>query len=88
MTSRAPCNTHPEEGINPAKFDVSTTSSFEGVKTDRHTDRIALYMFCCRFSRVFYDDIICKKNGFLVSIFKYIDQLNNMHFVNKIASNL
>ena len=30
--------------INRAKFDVSALSSFGGVKKDRHTNRIALYI--------------------------------------------
>ena len=30
--------------INRAKFDACTYSSFRGVETDRHTDRIALYI--------------------------------------------
>ena len=44
VTSQTPYDTHPEEVINRAKFDISTSSSFGGVKTDRHTDRIALYV--------------------------------------------
>ena len=39
-----PYDIHPEEVIEPTKFDFSTPSSFDGVKTDRQTDRIALYI--------------------------------------------
>ena len=39
VTSRTPLGLPP----NRAKFDVSTPSSFGGVKTDTQTNRIALY---------------------------------------------
>ena len=43
MTSSTPYDTHHGVVTNRAKFDASTSSTFIGVKTDRHTDRIALY---------------------------------------------
>ena len=44
MPSRIPYATHHGVVINRAKFDVCTHRSFRGVKTDRHTDGIALYV--------------------------------------------
>ena len=43
MTPSTPDDTHSGMVISRAKSYVSTSSSFGGVKTDRHTDRIALY---------------------------------------------
>ena len=34
-----PCDTHHEVVINRTKFDVCTSSSLRGVKTDTQTDR-------------------------------------------------
>ena len=47
MVSRT-YDTHPEEAINCAKFDVCTPSSFEGVDADRHTHspNCTLYISC------------------------------------------
>ena len=42
MTSQASYDTHPGLVINRAKFDVFTSSGIGGIKTDTHTDRIAL----------------------------------------------
>ena len=46
MTSRTLYDAHPEEIIDPAKFDVCTSSSFGGVKAHvrsyTRTDRIVL----------------------------------------------
>ena len=49
--------------INRAKFDACTSSSFRGVKTDRQTDRIALYILyqgCEKVIQIFV--LISKKN--------------------------
>ena len=40
----SPHDIHSKNGINRAKFDIRTPSSFGGVKTNRHTERIALYV--------------------------------------------
>ena len=44
MASRIPYATHHGVVTNRAKFDVCIHRSFKGVKTDRHTDGIALYV--------------------------------------------
>ena len=44
MASRTPYATHYGVVINRAKFDVCTHRSFRGVKTNSHTDGIALYV--------------------------------------------
>ena len=72
MTSRTPYDTHHGAVINRDKFDACTSSSFKGVKTERHacmhththihtqTDRIALHSIeyrCFHFQPIF-DEII------------------------------
>ena len=42
MTLQTLHDTHPWEVMNHAKFDVCRPSSFGGVKTDAHLDKIAL----------------------------------------------
>ena len=60
VTSRTPYDTHAEEVINRAKLNVNTPGSVGGVKTDRHTDRIALYttyfckLFCIHYFSIDY----------------------------------
>ena len=43
VTSQSPFDTHFEEVIGLAKFDIYTPGSFGRVKTNRDTDRITLY---------------------------------------------
>ena len=48
LRHKPPYVTHSEKVINRANFDVCTLGSFGGVKTDRHTDRIALIYYIAK----------------------------------------
>ena len=69
--------------INRAKFDVSTPGSFLGVKTNRQTSRIVLYILHFAHNQIFV--VYC----FLIMIYTH-DFLGNVfkNEKNKIFNNL
>ena len=56
MTSLTPYDIHSKQVNNGAKFDDWTPRRFGGVKADRHTDRIALYISNDRLYYTFKDN--------------------------------
>ena len=53
-------DTHHVVVFNRAKFDARTYSSLRGVKTDRHIDRIALYILNQWFPKFTSDKLLFK----------------------------